>query len=412
MHCSFAARRRLKGFMLSTSAAALMLAGCSNIDNDLFGDRAPAPTPESQTGGAPEQETATAPLPAATQPEAAPPAAAPEAAPAPVSPAPAAPEAAQPEGSASAEAPPSPPGDLGIQLAAIQPTTSTGTAVGKTVDTIHGDLSSLHDRVAGDLQQYQTLRSAAGEDVAAYQNAKSRIVIRLQAGTTKGNPELVGQWNASQSALDNLTGNVNALTALANDLSNATAGVAAERDTIASALGAMGAVDDDHRQLGVLRDEATALGDATDQLALMVTQSIRRETAFIGEERPDLMRLQGSIKEGELYPLAEMEAAPATSSSAVRESGDAILTVRFDTAHVEFEKELYDALNKALQAKPSASFRVVAVAPKRAAEHVAMNHARAVLKAMEDMGVPASRAGIETSTDPSAGASEVSVYVK
>jgi uncharacterized phage infection (PIP) family protein YhgE len=285
--------------------------------------------------------------------------------------------------------------------------------VGKTVDQIHSDLSSLHDKLAGDMQQYQSLRGVAAQDVTTYQNAKSRIIIRLQVGTTKGNPELVGQWNTSQAALDSLTGNVNSLTALANDLSSATAGVAAQRDTIAGALNAMGAVDEDHRQLGVLRDQATQLGDTTDELERIVARSIRRETAFIAEERGSLARLHDAIKNGELYPLAEMEAAPAAASSAVSEAGDAILTVHFDRANVEFEKELYDALSKALQAKPSASFRIVAVAANRAAaQREAQNHARAVLQAMEDMGIPASRAGIESATDPSIGASEVRVYVR
>jgi hypothetical protein len=374
------------------SSAVALLAGCTAIDNDLFADRTPPPTPEAATGGVPEQETA-------TQPEAAP-----------------APEAAAPaESVAPAEAPvppPQQPGDLGIQLPAIQPANSTGTKVGQTVDRIHGELSSLRDRVAGGMQQYLSLKGAAAQDVTTYQNAKSRIVIRLQAGTTKGNPELVGQWNIGQSALDSLTGNVNSLAAVANDLTSAIASVSTERDTIAGALNAMGAVDEDHRQLGVLRDEATGLGDATDQLERMVALSVRRQTAFIAEERDSLARLQDAIKSGELYPLAEMEAAPAAASSAVSEAGDAILTVHFDRANVEFEKELYDALNKALQAKPSAAFRIEAVAAKRAAAGTAQSHARAVLKAMESMGVPASRVGIESATDPSVSGSEVRVYVR
>ncbi len=404
MHFNSAARRRLAALTLPSALAGLMLAGCARVDNDLFGDRTPPPTPEAATGGVPEQETATQPE-AAPTPQAAPEAAAPGESAAP-------PEAAAAESAAPAEAP-SPPSDLGIQLPAIQPATGTGTTVGKTVDRIHGELSSLHDRIAGDMQQYLSLKGAAAQDVTTYQNAKSRIVIRLQVGTTKGNPELVGQWNTGQSALDGLTGNVNSLVAVANDLSSATAGVSVERDTIASALNAMGAVDEDHRQLGMLRDEATGLGDASDQLERTVTLSVRRQTAFIAEERDSLARLQNAIKNGELYPLAEMEAPPAAASLAVSEAGDAILTVHFDRANVEFEKELYDALNKALQAKPSASFRVEAVAAKRAtAQREAQAHARAVLKAMEDMGVPASRVGIVAETDPSVSGSEVRVYAR
>jgi len=415
MHFTSAARRRLVAFTLSLTAAGLLLAGCTSLDNQFFGDRKPAPTPEAQTGGPPQQETATQPE-APAQSEAA---AAPEAnaeAPAPPAEAPPADNAAPAETSAAPPSPPPPPppvGDLGIQLAAIQPAASTGTAVGQTVDHIRSDLSALHDKVAGQMQQYQSLRSAAAQDVSGYQDAKSRIIVRLQVGTTKGNPELVGQWNTSQSALDSLTGNVNSLTAIANDLSGTEGSISAQRDAIAGALNAMGATDEDHRQLVQLRDEATALGDATDQLNRMVTRSVRRETAFIANERDSLAKMQDAIKAGELYPVAEMEAPPAAASSGVAETGDAILTINFSQAHVEFQKELYDALNKALQTKPSASFRVVALSAKRgAAQRAAQGHAREVLKSMTDMGVPASRVATVSSTDPSVSGSEVRVYVQ
>lgn len=417
MHFTSAARRRLVAFTLSLAAAGVLLAGCTSLDNQFFGDRKPAPTPEAQTGGAPEQMTATQPETAA-QPQAAPEAGSDTAStadnaapPAESSPA----ETAAPAEASAAPPPPAPPpvGDLGIQLAAIQPAASTGTAVGQTVDHIRSDLSALHDKVAGQMQQYQSLRSAAAQDVTGYQDAKSRIIVRLQEGTTKGNPELVGQWNTSQSALDSLTGNVNALAAIANDLSGTQGSISAQRDAIAGALNGMGATDEDHRQLLQLRDESTGLGDATDQLNRMVTRSVRRETAFIANERDSLARMQDAIKAGELYPVADMEAPSAGASSAVGEAGDAILTISFSQAHVEFQKELYDALNKALQTKPSASFRVVALSPKRgAAQRTAQGHAREVMKSMTDMGVPASRVAVASATDPSVSASEVRVYVQ
>jgi hypothetical protein len=47
-----------------------------------------------------------------------------------------------------------------------------------------------------------------------------------------------------------------------------------------------------------------------------------------------------------------------------------------------------------------------------AAERAAQSHAREVLKSMTDMGVPATRVAMESSTDPAVSGSEVRVYAQ
>lgn len=411
MLLSRAARPRLIALTIGLGTA-LALSGCGSVDDALFGNQAAAPAPApAPTAAAPSPATA-------------------EAAPAPTESAPA--PAAETETASSGEPPapatapaPAPavaPGDLGITIAAIEPGTSTGTSVGQTVDKLRSDLSALHDKAAADLTQFTALRTETAQDVSSYQTAKSRIIVHLQVGTTKGNPELVGAWNTSQSALDSLTGNINALARLASDISADVSRARTQRDTIRDTLNAPGAVDEDHRQLNRLQEEADQVAGALEQMQRIVAQSVQRETSFAANERGDLINLEGAIKNGDLFPTSDMGVATTASLNPTATSiaaSSAITTIRFDKKKVEFEKQLYDALNQTLQSKPGASFRVVAVSPPQGsasgvqmAQKEAHRHAEEVLKSMTDMGVPATRVSISSSTDPAATSSEVRVFVR
>jgi hypothetical protein len=86
---------------------------------------------------------------------------------------------------------------------------------------------------------------------------------------------------------------------------------------------------------------------------------------------------------------------------------------------VDYQQVLYAALNQALQARPNANFQVVAVSPTRGnaasvqiAQTTARRHAQEIMRSMTDMGVPASRMNVASSTDPNAAGSEVRVFVR
>ena len=72
-----------------------------------------------------------------------------------------------------------------------------------------------------------------------------------------------------------------------------------------------------------------------------------------------------------------------------------------------------------VQNRPGAGFQVVAVSPTKGtaasvqlAQSAARRHAEDVLRSMTDMGVPATRVNMASTTDPGATASEVRVFVR
>ena len=93
--------------------------------------------------------------------------------------------------------------------------------------------------------------------------------------------------------------------------------------------------------------------------------------------------------------------------------------IKFDRPDVNYQQILYAALNQALQSRPSAGFEVVAVSPSRGnaasvqiGQTTARRHAQDVMRSMTDMGVPATRLGVASTTDPGAGGNEVRVFVR
>jgi hypothetical protein len=304
----------------------------------------------------------------------------------------------------------------------IEPGSPTGTAVGQQVDQLRSQLSGLQDQIMQNAQQLSDLRNAAGSAAATYHDSKARITTKLQMGTTRGNPELVGEWNNAQTALDQLTGTINSMSALGTQIAGESSRAHFELDTIQATFNVSGAVDEDHRQLSVLEDETNQTIILVDRLLKSVSEDVQRQTAFTANERANLTTLASAIKNGELYggdvglPISQM--APPASAYGSSYGGTPLVVVRFDRPDVQYQQILYTALAQALQSRPDASFQVVAASPTRGtaaavqlAQTDAKRHAQDVLRSMTDMGVPPARLGVSSATDPAIGASEVRVYV-
>jgi hypothetical protein len=388
------ANHRLRtGLVLAfTLATGLALAGCSDLDNELFGDdtgssdqaaapTAPAPTGQAMAGTLPGESGG----------------------------------AVSSGGNSLAPV-------ATITPVTIDPGSDTGTAVSKTIQTLRGQIAGLQQKLSANAQRLADLRNSGADAAGAYQEARAHITTRLQIGTTRGNPELVNEWNNAQTALDSLSGNINALNALGNDVTGDASAAHYALDQIDATYNVSGAVDEDHRQLSLLEDETDQTIVLIDRLLKEVSADVQRQTAYVANERGNLTTLASAIKNGELYG-ADLGSPGLTSGlvsgGQMATAGTPLVVIRFDLPNVDYQQILYAALNQALQNRPGADFQVVAVSPTRGsaasvqlAQSAARRHAQEVLRSMTDMGVPATRLGVASATDPSASTSEVRVFVR
>jgi len=116
-------------------------------------------------------------------------------------------------------------------------------------------------------------------------------------------------------------------------------------------------------------------------------------------------------------PMLASSSSPA--SYGATPTGAALVTIRFDHPDVKYQQILYTALSQALQSRPGAGFDVIGVSPTRGtasavqlAQSSARRHAQDVMRSMTDMGVPATRLGLSSATDPSVSDTEVRVYIR
>jgi hypothetical protein len=441
----------MRAFLVAAAlCAGLAVSGCASVDESLFGTAAPAaepsttPAPETPEE-AQDQSTAPASPSVAGAAPASPPASEEEAGATPgtlpateggASETAAAPVETPAEGATApaetgevSETPASAPRAVagarspGVGAVTILPGADTGTAVNHTIVDIRGSLQDAASRTVGAGQQYATLRGSSAQQLAAYYQAQAQISARLQIGTTRGNPELVAQWNTAQGALDQLTANINALNTLVAQIGGEASRVRGAVTQIQQTLDVAGAVDEDHRQLTVLEDEANQIVVVLDRLARDASADLRRQTVTLSNERTRLAQLATSIKAGDLYatgtPAPRAAAAMRPSPRAAPVAGAPIVTIKFARASTNYQKPLYAALSQALQSQPSASFNVVGVSPPRgtaaavqSAQNDARRHAQQVMSTMTEMGVPAARMDISSATDPSIRTSEVRVFLR
>ncbi|HVW75614.1 MAG TPA: hypothetical protein VHC39_18395 [Rhizomicrobium sp.] len=367
-----------KGLVLGFAlAAALSLAACSDIDS-MFDDTASADVAPPDAGAPPTT---------------------------------AAPVAAAPVSAGAAPV-------ATITPVNIENGPDTGTAVNKTIQSLRAQVAGLQQKLSANAQRLADLRNQGAGAAGAYQEAKAHITTRLQIGTTRGNPELVAEWNTAQSQLDALSANVNSLNALGTDVTNDSSSAHYALNQISATFNVSGAVDEDHRQLQLLEDETSQTIVMVDRLLSEVSDAIQRQTAYVATERANLTTLSAAIKNGDFYG-GSVTGALGSGGLQMAGAGAPLVVVRFDRPNVDYQQILYAALNQALQNRPGASFQVVAVSPTRGtaasvqiAQTTARRHAEDVMRSMSDMGVPATRMNVASTTDPSATTSEVRVFVR
>jgi hypothetical protein len=314
------------------------------------------------------------------------------------------------------------------QVTAAQP---TGTFVGQKVGQLRRELGILQTNVRQRNDSLQEIRRATAQNAQRYHGTMAAVNARLQLGTTPGNPVLVSQWNTAQSELDRIGLDIAAMNSLANSVAADSAMVSYLLETTRATYGLQGAIDEDHRQLAILEDETNRTLVLIDRLLNELSEDISRQTAYVGNERRSLTAISLAIKNGEYYgqsltSRAYLSAAPLTSAAPASGGGGfaatnrrPLVVIRFDRADVPYQQALYNAMSRALERRPQAAFELVAVTPSQGtpAENSlnaskVKRHADDVLRTLTEMGLPANRVNLSSTTSADAATNEVHIYVQ
>lgn len=323
---------------------------------------------------------------------------------------------------------PPPLGTTVYEPVAVTVGAPTGTYVGQKVEELRGQLLQLQSVIGSNSDTLQGQRDRTAGNAEAYHALVASINSRLQIGTTPSNPILVNQWNQAQVQLDQINADVGILNQLSNDIASNSSMAAYILETVRATYGLGGAVDEDHRQLAVLEDEVNKSVVSIDRLLNELSEDIRRQSSYVGRERSNLTTLSVAVKNGEMFGSSLQNRAfastPLTGGSAPTQlssaaTGRPLVVIRFDNPNVQYEEALYNAMSRALERRPGATFELIAVAPNKGSSgEIALasanskRQAEQVLRSLTNMGLPADRISLSATTSNSARSNEVHIYVR
>jgi hypothetical protein len=303
---------------------------------------------------------------------------------------------------------------------------NTGTFVGKKVVELRGELRRLQGNVSKNNTDLQKVRAKTVGDSMRYHSSISAINARLQVGTTPGNPILVGQFNQALALLDQIGDDISSMNQLTTGVTADSTLAAFLAENTRASFRLSGAIDEDHKQLAILEDEVNRTVVLVDRLLKELSEDIQRQTNYVSTERSNLNTLSAAIKSGEimgssltnraLNAVAGQGRRPITSRSTVGRRP--LVVIRFDRKNVAYDQALYNAVSKALERRPNATFQLVAVAPSTGgAARVALNsnkarrNAESVMRSLQQMGLPAQRVAVSGRTSQRAKDNEVHLYL-
>ena len=292
----------------------------------------------------------------------------------------------------------------------VNDTGPTGTFVGGKINQFRADLTSIQNAISSHNNDFLRFKDLVDEQTSVYQGLSSAIRSRLQIGTTPGNPILVGQWNDAQRALEDIQNNVNNLQIVNNRVTADAALIGHLKNAIDSSFFISGAIDEDHNQLKVLKDDVQRTSVLYDRLMTELEDKISREIQILNDERQYMKQLAEDVEVGKFG--SKVSAPPTQSGKGDVQSTDstetptpqqikvapinydnAILVIKFDDSNFDYSTALFESISGALEQMPSAGFEVVAVSPAGGSSYADQARSRAseVFSKIVEMGVPTER---------------------
>lgn len=297
----------------------------------------------------------------------------------------------------------------------------TGTFVGGKINQFRGDLASIQTAISSHNNDYLRFKDLVEEQTTVYQGLSSAIRSRLQIGTTPGNPILVGQWNDAQRALEDIQNNVNNLQIVNNRVTADFALIGHLQKAISSSFFISGAIDEDHNQLKVLRDDVERTKVLYDRLMNELESRISREINILNDERQYMKNLAVDVEIGRFGNTVSSPPSSGNGTNSNQSSksppinyDNALVILKFDDSNLDYSAGLFETISSALKQNPSARFEIVAVSPTGGASFATKARERAaeVLRQIVEMGVPGERLSLTSSNSSTAQAEEVHVYIK
>jgi hypothetical protein len=297
------------------------------------------------------------------------------------------------------------------------------TPVGQRAVQLKEQADALQGRVEAHARELQQARANAIDLSQRYYSTTAGINARLQVGTTPGNPILRQQWAQASQELDRMASEVGRMSAAQAGVQQDASQAAFMLEQVRAAYQVQGAVDDDHRLLHQVEDQTNRTVVTIDRIQGELGEDVRRQTAYVAQERSNLNLLQAAVTAGALTgpslanrPVAmvgQQQAGGGSGPGAGPGAGRPLVTIRFDRPNPAYEQPLYTAISRALERRPNATFEVVGIAPGNdpLAVQAARRQAEQVARSLGALGVSADRVRVSQGSSTTVQSNEVQLFV-
>ncbi len=307
-------------------------------------------------------------------------------------------------------------GSTNFEPVKISEGSATGTLVGQKVVTFRGELSQLQSSISSNNAQLQQIRASVINNALQYHKVIGMIEAKLQVGTTPGNPQMFAMLQNAQNNIQVMNSNANTLSQLAAKVSSDAANTDYLVDSIRAAYAISGAVDEDHRQLRILENEANQTSILMNSLLNEINSDILRQQQYVETAKETIVGLSAAIKDGSYgvnnVPMSGSVGSSSRFGGQAVASGKPLFVAKFNKSGVKYKDGLKQAVSNAVARKPGVIFDVVAVSPAKGTPAIAKNNATQIFQDMIDMGVSADRINLSARTSGNVSSSEVQIFVR
>lgn len=292
--------------------------------------------------------------------------------------------------------------------------------VGKRIASIAAKLTQINDGIVKNTAAFNTLKTQSAQEAETYYENVAKIYVRLQKGTTPGNPELTAMWKQSAQLLTGADKNMTETAKLSTETVRARNELDSLLNTISETYMVPGALESDHENLKKVEDDARRLIISLDRLTSEIAAQITRQQQYFSAEKQNIDQLDKEIRNGGMINATRSAPAAAPIAlNAVSALPEANLTgrrplmvIRFNKKNIAYERSLYDAVKAALDKRPTTNFEVVAVSSGSADAAEAVKNAETVRDTLASMGLPEDRVYSSKTEKAGIKSTEVHLYLK
>lgn len=304
---------------------------------------------------------------------------------------------------------------------------NTGTFVGQKIIAFRQELEQIKVSHQINREELKRIQKNIAANSTQYNKTVGSIETKLQIGTTPGNPNLYNMLQQAQNNVQTMSLNANALDNLSVKVANDATSTVYLIDSVRAAFHISGAVDEDHRQLRLLQNEAEQLSVTINSLNNQVTDDSARQQQYLASAQSQLSRLNAAIRTGSFKnapaPVYNRPAlfgkpapsraviAPAAAQPAAVPNAKPLFVAKFKKDNVSYKEGLSTAVKATLKRKSSAVFDVVAVSAP-ASQSKARQHAEKIFTEITAMGVTPANVNLSAKTDAKTDSAEVWIFVK